>query len=133
MARSICTVALIGHVGEDAQPIGDNGARFSVATTQREKERQSNEWVEKTNWWSVTAWGKLATDVVLKYLKRGDKVYCQGDFGTYESEGGKLYLNLNCKDFQILTAKADRLLSPSDVAEQIDGEVIKGGDDDLPF
>ena len=81
----------------------------------------------------MTAWGKLATDVVLKYLKKGDKVYCQGDFGTYESEGGKLYLNLNCKDFQILTAKDDRLLSPSDVAEKIDGEVIKGGDDDLPF
>jgi single stranded DNA-binding protein len=134
MARSICTVACIGNVGENPQPIGDSGARFSVATTQRDKERETGEWIEKTNWWSVTAWGKLATEVVLKYLKKGDKVFCQGDFGTFESEGGKLYLNLNCKDFQILTAKSERNLSVSDVAEKIDGQVLSGGDDDdLPF
>ena len=135
MARSVCSMVIIGNVGENPQPIGDNGSRFSVATTQREKERATNEWVEKTNWFSVTAWGKLSSEVVMKYLKKGDKVFCQGDFSVFESDAGKTYLNLNCKDFQILTAKSDRLPTTEEVAEKFDGEILKGGEDDdaLPF
>jgi single-strand DNA-binding protein len=85
-------VQLIGHLGRDPEiryaPSGDAVANFSVATTERWKDKNTQEQKEKTEWHRITVWGRLA-EVVGQYLKKGSKVYVEGKLQTrqYEKDG----------------------------------------------
>lgn len=85
-------VQLIGHLGRDPEiryaTSGDAVANFSVATTERWKDKNTQEQKEKTEWHRITVWGRLA-EVVGQYLKKGSKVYVEGKLQTrqYEKDG----------------------------------------------
>lgn len=89
-------VQIIGHLGRDPEiryaPSGDAVANFSVATTEKWKDKNTGEQKEKTEWHRVTVWGRLA-EVVGQYLKKGSKVYVEGKLQTrqYEKEGQTHY------------------------------------------
>ena len=59
-SRSVNKVILVGHLGKDAETKFTQGGvavtRFSVATSRRWKDQQSNEWKEETDWSDVTLW-----------------------------------------------------------------------------
>jgi single-strand DNA-binding protein len=86
MSRSLNKAILIGNVGGDPEirTVG-NGARvaqFSLATGRTWTDQQGNK-QEKTEWHRAVVWnngtkGGLA-DVVEKYVKKGDKVYLEGE------------------------------------------------------
>ena len=51
-------------------------ARFSLATTERAKDKDGN-WQDKTEWHNLVAFGRTA-EVAGEYLKKGRTVYIEG-------------------------------------------------------
>jgi single-strand DNA-binding protein len=84
MARSVNKVTLIGHLGKDPElkytPNNVPVATFSVATTERFKDRDGN-WQDRTEWHNIVAWQRTA-EIAHEYLKKGRQVYIEGRLQT---------------------------------------------------
>ena len=82
---SLNQVTLIGNLGADPDVrrlnSGDAVANLRIATAESWKDKQTGEKQERTEWHTVTLWGGLA-DVAERYLKKGSKVYVQGQLET---------------------------------------------------
>lgn len=79
-------VILIGNVGVDPEVRAtDNGkvARIRLATTERYRDRATNENREHTEWHTVTLWRGLA-DVVDRFVHKGSQLYIEGRLRTRE-------------------------------------------------
>ena len=80
MARGVNKVILLGNLGKDPEvkftPSGMAIARFSLATTERAKDKEGN-WQDKTEWHNLVAFGRTA-EVAGEYLKKGRTVYIEG-------------------------------------------------------
>ena len=62
-----------------------NGSRvcnLSIATSERWKDKHSGQPVEKTEWHRVTIWNDNLVTVAEKYLRKGSKVYIEGQLET---------------------------------------------------
>lgn len=85
MARGVNKVILIGNLGADpetrAMPSGMTATNLRIATSESWKDKQSGENKERTEWHSVTAFGRLA-EIMGEYLKKGSKVYIEGSLRT---------------------------------------------------
>lgn len=72
---------IIGRVGRDPEvrymPGGDAVAVFSVATSERRKNKETGEVTEDTTWHRVSCWGRLG-EIAGEYLKKGALVYIEG-------------------------------------------------------
>jgi len=86
MAGSLNKVLLIGRLGADPeikQTInGKSVARFSVATSQSWKDKNSGEKKEKTEWHRVVVFNEGLVNVVQQYLKKGAQVYIEGQLSN---------------------------------------------------
>lgn len=82
---SLNKATLIGNLGRDPEtrfmPSGDAVATFSIATTEKWRDKQSNEIKEATEWHRIVFFGKLA-EVAGHYLKKGSQVYVEGKIKT---------------------------------------------------
>jgi single-strand DNA-binding protein len=86
MAGSVNKVIILGNLGADPEVKSfQNGGRICnlrIATSEDWKDKQTGEKKERTEWHSVT----LATDglvgVAERYLKKGSKVYIEGQLQT---------------------------------------------------
>lgn len=90
-------VILIGNVGMDPEVRAMEGgvkvARVRLATTERYRDRQSNENKEHTEWHTITLWRGLA-EVVDNYVRKGSQIYIEGRLRTREwtdQQGQKRY------------------------------------------
>ena len=85
MSRGINKVILVGNLGKDPEMKNFDGgsrvANFVVATSEEWLDAKSNERVKKTEWHKIVTWGVLG-DTVMKYLKKGSKVYLEGKLQT---------------------------------------------------
>jgi len=91
MAQSgINKVILIGNLGKDPEvkymPSGDAVANITLATSDSWNDKSSGEKKEKTEWHRVVFFGKLA-EIVGQYLKKGSKVYVEGQLQTRKWQG----------------------------------------------
>ncbi|AVO43469.1 single-stranded DNA-binding protein [Simplicispira suum] len=90
---SVSKTILIGRMGRDPEvrvfPSGDRVATFSVATSERWKDKQSGEWKELTEWHRVVVRGPSA-DYAERNLRKGDSVYIEGVIRTrkWQDQGG---------------------------------------------
>lgn len=84
MARGVNKAILMGNLGKDPEvkytQSGMAVARFSLATTERAKDKDGN-WNDKTEWHNVVAFGRTA-EVAGEYLKKGRTVYIEGSIRT---------------------------------------------------
>lgn len=89
MAGSVNKVILIGNLGRDPEvrtmQSGDKVANFSVATSERWKDRNSGEMRERTEWHRVVIFGRTA-EIAEQYLRKGSKVYIEGQLQTSKWE-----------------------------------------------
>jgi single-strand DNA-binding protein len=91
-SRSVNKAILVGHLGRDAEtkftPSGASVTRFSVATSRRWKDQQTNDWKEETNWTNVVLW---RAENLANYLTKGKQVYVEGRIQTrsYDDKDGK--------------------------------------------
>jgi single-strand DNA-binding protein len=95
-SRSVNKVILIGRLGKDAESkftqSGTSVATFSIATSWRQKDQQTGEWKEHTDWHNIVFW---RAENVAPYLIKGTQVYIEGRLQTrnYENkEGRKVYV-----------------------------------------
>ena len=86
MAGSVNKVILVGNLGKDPESRSfQNGGKvvsFSVATSENWKDRTSGERKEKTEWHNVSIFSEGLARVAEQYLKKGSKVYLEGQLET---------------------------------------------------
>jgi len=86
MAGSLNKVLLIGRLGADPEikqmVNGKNVARFSLATSNTWKDKNTGEKNEKTEWHRVVIFNEGLANVVKQYLKKGAQVYIEGQLST---------------------------------------------------
>ncbi len=91
-SRSVNKVILVGRLGKDAEtrftPAGIPVTSFSVATSRRWQDRQTQEWKEETDWSDVVLW---RAENLANYLNKGTQVYVEGRLRTrnYDDKDGK--------------------------------------------
>lgn len=110
---SVNKVILVGNLGKDPElrytPSGAAVATFSLATTERYKDRDGNR-QEKTEWHNVVAWRQLA-EICGKFLHKGKQVYIEGKIQTRsydDRDGNKRYITEIVADqMQMLGSKSD--------------------------
>lgn len=82
---SVNKVILVGNLGADPEtrymPSGDAVTNIRLATTDRYKDKQSNEFKEATEWHRIAFFGKLA-EIAGQYLRKGSSVYIEGRIRT---------------------------------------------------
>ena len=86
MAGSINKVILLGRLGADPEirmsQDGKKIAKFSLATSESWKDKQSGEKKEKTEWHKVIIFSSGLADITEKYLKKGSLIYIEGQIST---------------------------------------------------
>lgn len=93
MSGSLNQVQIIGNLGADPEvrSLGDGQevVNLRIATSERWKDRATNEPKEKTEWHKVSIFGDGLVNVAKNYLKKGSKVFLQGKLETrkYEKDG----------------------------------------------
>ena len=86
MAGSINKVILVGNVGQEPQirqtQNGQKVASFSLATSDRWRDRNSGEQKEQTEWHRVVVFQPGLVDVVERMVQKGTKLYIEGSLRT---------------------------------------------------
>ena len=101
-------IIVIGHLGRDPEmrytPNGQAVTSFSVASSRRYT-TSAGEQREETEWFNVSAWGKLG-ETCNQYLTKGRQVYVEGRLSsrTYEGRDGqtRVALDISLTDVQFL-------------------------------
>lgn len=94
MAGSVNKVTLIGNLGADPEVrrmnSGDAVVNLRIATSETWRDKQSGERREKTEWHSVVIFNEHIAKVAEQYLKKGTKVYLEGQLQTrsWEDQSG---------------------------------------------
>jgi single-strand DNA-binding protein len=97
MSNSVNKVILIGNIGKDPEvrtfPNGGRVANLTLATSESWKDKASGERKSRTEWHKVTIFQDGLVGFVEKYLKKGDKVYLEGQLETrkYQKDGRDVY------------------------------------------
>ena len=86
MAGSVNKVILVGNLGKDPEvrhtQDGKAIVNLSVATSENWKDKQTGERREKTEWHRVVIFNEALARVAEQYLKKGAKVYLEGQLQT---------------------------------------------------
>lgn len=86
MAGSVNKVILVGNLGRDPEAnrlaSGDPVVRLSLATSESWRDKQSGERKERTEWHRVVIFNEALCKVASEYLKKGSKVYLEGQLAT---------------------------------------------------
>lgn len=94
MAGSVNKVILIGNLGRDPEvrsfPNGGKVCNLRIATSESWKDRNTGERREKTEWHSVAIFQEGLVRIAEQYLKKGSKVYIEGQLQTrkYQAQDG---------------------------------------------
>ena len=135
-------VILVGNLGRDPEvsytPSGMAVAKFSVATSEKWKDKNSGEMQERTEWHRITAFGRLG-EICGEYLAKGRQVYIEGRLQTssWEKDGITRYsTDIIANEMKMLgprgSADASRMPEPPQTPEY-SGPPLPDRDDDIPF
>ncbi len=86
MAGSVNKVILVGNLGRDPEARqmqdGNMVVNLSLATSESWRDKNTGERREKTEWHRVVIFNDRLTDVAQKYLRKGSKIYIEGQLQT---------------------------------------------------
>ena len=86
MAGSVNKVILVGNLGRDPEvrsfQNGGRVANLSIATSENWRDKATGERKERTEWHRVAIYNDRLVEVAEKYLKKGAKVYIEGQLET---------------------------------------------------
>ena len=134
---------IIGNLGRDPEiSYSQNGttiAKFSIATSDKWKDKKSSEVLKHTEWHRITAFGKLA-EICGEYLFKGKQVCIEGRIQTnsWEKDGIKRYsTEIIASKMEMLGGKISKdTMSPSETlvgnenSQQTD---LSAEEDETPF
>jgi len=95
MAGSVNKVILIGNLGADPEvrtfQSGGKVCNLRVATSENWKDRDTGERRERTQWHRVAIYSEPLVRVAEQYLRKGSKVYLEGQLETrkWEDQSGQ--------------------------------------------
>lgn len=123
MSNSINKVILVGNVGEEMKyhVFNDENSifRFSLATSDSYKNRETGERKFITEWHTVVSKNRLA-EFCHNYIKKGDKLFIEGKIKTRKwGEPGQIKhtTEIIAEQIQILTFKKQNLIPSIDFEE----------------
>ncbi|WP_256470208.1 single-stranded DNA-binding protein [Sneathiella marina] len=93
MAGSVNKVILVGNLGADPEirhmQNGKPVCNLRIATSESWRDRESGERRERTEWHRVVIFNEGLCKIVEQYVKKGSKVYLEGQLQTrqYEQDG----------------------------------------------
>ena len=129
-------VIIVGNLGQDPElrytPQGTPVANFSVATNERWTDQQSQQ-QERTTWFRVTAWRRLA-ETCAQYLTKGRQVLVEGRLNPDAETGGPRVWTGNDgvpRASYELTALTVKFLGGRDMGTPEEPGVIE--EDEMPF
>ena len=133
MAHYTNTVTLKGYVGKDAQSFATRQQNtfvvLSLATKSGYKDKQTQQWVNHTEWHRIVAFGKPAD--YAKSLKKGDYVEIEGELRSSEFDAevgeGKKKTTVKRRGWEIRASIVKKLASPTS-GENLDAEPITEDD-----
>jgi len=141
---SVNKVILIGNLGRDPEirslSSGDKLANLRIATSETWKDKQTGERKEKTEWHSVVIFNEHLVKVCENYLRKGSKVYVEGQLQTrkwtdqdgVEKYSTEIVLQRFRGELQMLDGKSERGGAPaSDPAFAAPASADL--DDEIPF
>ena len=148
----VAKITLIGNLGRDPEtrylPNGAMNVSFSVAVS-RQWTDQSGQRQEKTTWFNVTAWRRLAETLdglaQKGYLTKGKQVFIAGsriEARTYQDRSGQtqVSLDLEADELQLLGQRGDgegqpasSAASPQDYQRPSEDDALSKDFDDVPF
>lgn len=145
MSGSVNKVILVGNLGRDVEvrstQDGREIANMTVATSESWKDKSTGERKERTEWSRVVIFSEGLVNVAKNYLKKGSKVYLEGQLQTRkwtDKDGQDKYstevvLQGFGSSLVLLDAKGDRS-EPAEPAAQTQAppasELL---DDEIPF
>ena len=119
MAGSVNKVILVGNLGRDPEvrqtQDGNPIVNMSLATSENWRDKATGEKREKTEWHSVAIFNENLARVAENYLKKGTRVYIEGQLQTrkWQDKDGQdkysteIVLQKFRGDLQILSAKGE--------------------------
>ena len=91
MVGSINKVILVGNLGADPKVAntasGTKVVNLNIATSDSWKDKLSGERKERTEWHRVVIFNPQLADVAEKYLRKGSKVYLEGQLHDGRGDG----------------------------------------------
>lgn len=131
---------IIGRVGKDPEirysSSGDAMATFSVATTERFKDKATGNAVEKTEWHNITAFRRLA-EIIGEYVKKGSLVYIEGKINTrkwQDKDGQDRYsTGIIADEMKMLSSRGDSEPAQKPQPKPAQQQPLADLDDDIPF
>ncbi len=150
MAGSINKVILVGNIGQEPQvrtmQSGQKVVSFSLATSDRWRDRATGEQKEQTEWHRVVIFNPNLVEVAERMLQKGTKLYLEGSLrtrkwqnqqgiDTYTTEvvlnqfAGTMVILSGAKSMDAMTAGASAPAAPAPAEEMSISEI----GDDIPF
>lgn len=90
MAGSINKVILVGNLGADPKVSNTSGGskivNLNIATSDSWKDKLSGDRKERTEWHRVVIFNPQLADIAERYLRKGSKVYLEGQLQTRKWE-----------------------------------------------
>ena len=153
MVGSVNKVILLGNLGRDPEirsmQSGSKMASFSIATSKRWKDRNTQEQKEKTSWHNIVVFGDGLVSIVENYVKKGSKIYVEGELQTrkwQDQDGNDKYTtevilqgyncNLTLLDSRNNTNKSSEITQEPSVSDENIGSQTSDSEDteeDIPF
>lgn len=116
MAADINSVVLVGRLTRDIEvrytPTGVPVGKLGLANNRRSK--KGEQWVEETNFFDVTLFGKIAESLT-PYLTKGQQICVEGElrFESWEKEGQKFSrINIVANNLQLLGSRPSGSTNP---------------------
>jgi single-strand DNA-binding protein len=143
---NVNVVVITGNLTRDPElrstGSGTSVCKLRVAVNTRRKDGQTDEWVDKPNYFDVTVWGNQGK-ACAEHLAKGRPVAVEGrlDWREWETEGGgkRQSVEIVASTVQFLGSRgsnngsASATETPGDPADFAGVAIGGNGEDDIPF
>jgi single-strand DNA-binding protein len=150
MAGSVNKVILVGNLGADPEvrrlSSGDPVVNLRIATSESWRDKNSGERKDKTEWHSVVIFNDSLAKVAEQYLRKGMKVYIDGQLQTrkWQDQSGQdrysteVVLQKFRGELQMLERAESEPTQPAPKQKELGYAEASGGsrpdlDEDIPF
>jgi single-strand DNA-binding protein len=143
-ATNINRVVMTGNLTRDPElrtlPSGTAVCDLRLACNTRRKDQDSGEWVDKPNYFNVTAWGPQA-ETTARYLSKGRPVAIDGrlEWREWESQDGtkRQAVSIIADSVQFLGSRdqdsGGEPVVPEEDLQPVPVGAAAGEEDDVPF
>lgn len=114
-------ITIIGNLTKDPETTTADGKDYTKFGVAVQRKFKKDDGTHDVDFFNCTAWGKIGTDVIAKYCKKGNKIAVNGRIESNKVED-KIYWEVIVEDVELLGNKNTN-----------ETELTPVKDDSLPF